>query len=201
MSKLAKKRKAEWDKMMKKVIYEAAMAVLNEHGFDGLRMDRVAGAAEVATGTLYNYFKDKNELLLDVIESKFDPLEQEFQEVLNSGMSPTEKLETFVRRFLDSLTRHQSLVIIVTAAEGLSVPLKTGVNAKREMIHRLFAEVIEEGIEQGLFRRLDPLRTARLIFGAINGLVHSTIHGNEDPRTIESDVSESMTLILSGIIA
>lgn len=201
MSRLAEKRKAEWDKMMKKVIYEAAIAVLNEHGFDGLKMDRVAKAAEVATGTLYNYFKDKNELLLNVIDSKFEPMHQEFLEVINSGMSPTEKLETFVHRFLNSITKYRSLVVIITAAEGLSLPVKAGVNKKRETIHRLFAEIIEQGIEKGLFRQLDPLKTARLIFGTINGLAHSTIHGNAHPRTVESDVSECMTLLFSGLLA
>ena len=45
MSKPAEKRKAEWDQMMKQSIYEATMTVLNENGFDGLRMDRVAKAA------------------------------------------------------------------------------------------------------------------------------------------------------------
>ena len=71
MPTLAKKRKTEWDIMMKNAIFEATMAVLSEHGFEGLRMDRVAKAAEVSTGTLYNYFKNKDELLLHVMDSLF----------------------------------------------------------------------------------------------------------------------------------
>lgn len=201
MSRLVEKRKAEWDKMMKKLIYEATMAVLNEHGFDGLRMDRVAKAAEVATGTLYNYFKDKNALLLDVLELKFDLIYQEFLEALKHGMTPKEKLEIFVRQYLTSIRRYRSLIIIVTAAEGLSLPIKTSVNKRREKIHKLFAEIIEQGIEQGFFCQLDPLRAARFLFGALNGFLQSIILEDEELQTIESDYSECMTLIFSGLIA
>lgn len=201
MSRLVERRKAEWDKMMKKVIYDAAMAVLNEHGFEGLKMDRVAKAAEVATGTLYNYFKDKNALLLDVLESKFDHIYQGFLEALRRGMTPKEKLEIFVRQYLTSIRRYRSLIMIVNAAEGLSLPIKTSVNKRREKIHKLFAEIIEQGIEQGSFRQLDPLKAARFLFGALNGFLLSIILENEDPQTIASDYSECVTLIFSGLIA
>jgi len=187
--------------MMKKVIYEATMIVLNEHGLDGLRMDRVAKAAEVATGTLYNYFKDKNALLLDALETKFDLIYQEFLEALKHGITPKEKTEIFVRQYLTSIRKYRSLIIIVTAAEGLSLPLKTRVSMRREKIHKLFAEIIEQGIEQGFFRQLDPLRAARFFFGALNGLMQSIILEDEDPHTIESDFFECMTLIFSGLIA
>ena len=82
MPTLAKKRKTEWDVMMKNAIFEATMAVLGEHGFEGLRMDRVAKAAEVSTGTLYNYFKNKDELLLHVLDTRFEPILQEFLKII-----------------------------------------------------------------------------------------------------------------------
>ena len=49
------------------------MAVLRKYGVEGLRMDRVARAAEVAIGTLYNYVKDKDALIFNVVDTLCQP--------------------------------------------------------------------------------------------------------------------------------
>lgn len=199
MPKLAKQRKSEWDSMMKNTIFEATMAVLTEHGFEGLRMDRVAKAAEVSTGTLYNYFKNKDELLLHVMDTIFEPIFQGFFKILKSNMAPPGKLEAFFREFLMSMQQHRSLVIIILSAEGLSLPIKNGTNEKRESTHTILADIIKEGIEQGFFRPFDPQQTAQLIFGALHGLVHSRIDADNEPLIVESDISECMDLFCSGL--
>jgi len=199
MLKLAKERKAEWDSMMKNAIFEATMAVLSEHGFEGLRMDRVAKTAEVSTGTLYNYFKNKDELLLHVLDTRFEPIYQNFLKILNSDMSPPEKLEASVRELLTTIKEQLSLIIIIDSAEGHSLPIKIGANEKRESIHTIFADIINEGIEQGLFRPFDSQRTARLIFGAVKGLTQSRIEGNVEPLISETDIFECMDLFFSGL--
>jgi AcrR family transcriptional regulator len=201
MTKLAKKRKTEWDQMMKRSIYEATMTVLNENGFDGLRMDLVAKAAEVATGTLYNYFRDKDELLLHVIDTRFEPIRQAFSEIRDSHRSPPEKFEDFVRAHLNFVAEYRSLVIIITTAEGLSRAVKKGANAKREKVRRILAEIIDQGINQGLFRPFDSMLAARLILGAINGLVEAIINNSVETMDFEKNISECMKLFFSGLLA
>ena len=201
MAKLAKRRKAEWDQMMKRSIYEATMTVLNENGFDGLRMDRVAKAAEVATGTLYNYFRDKDELLLHVIDTRFVPIRQRFAEIRDSHRTPPEKLEDIVRAHLNFVKEYRGLVIIITTAEGLSLAVKKGANAKRETVRRIFAEIIDQGIDQGFFRPFDSMLAARLILGAINGLVEAIIDNNVETMDFEKNVSECTNLFFSGLLA
>ncbi|MFH2045667.1 MAG: TetR/AcrR family transcriptional regulator [Pseudomonadota bacterium] len=199
MAKLAETRKAEWDLVMKNAIYEATVAVLNQHGFDGLRMDRVAKKAEVATGTLYNYFKNKAELLRHVIDTRFKPINHDFLEILKSAISPEEKLGNFVRIFLNSIKKYRSLMIIVTTAESLSLPIKAAVDEKREIGQKLLADVIKEGIAQGKFRHVNPMQTARLIFGALFGIIQPMLGTNEEIRNDDSDLSDCMTFFSSGL--
>jgi AcrR family transcriptional regulator len=201
MNELAKRRKTEWDQMMKQSIYEATMTVLNEKGFDGLRMDRVAKAAEVATGTLYNYFRDKDELLLHVIDTRFVPIRQLFSEIRDSHRTPPEKLEDFFRAHLNFVEEYRSLVIIITTAEGLSLAVKKGANAKREKVRRILAEIIDQGIAQGLFRPFDSMLAARLILGGINGLVEAIIANSVETMDFEKNVSECINLFFSGLLA
>lgn len=201
MSKPAKKRKSEWDQMMKRSIYEATMTVLNENGFDGLRMDRVAKAAEVATGTLYNYFRDKDELLLHVIDTRFEPIRQAFSEIRDSPRTPSEKLEDIVRAHLNFVEEYRSLVIIITTAEGLSLAVKKGANAKRKTVRRIYAEIIDQGIDQGLFSPFDSMLAARLILGAVNGLVEAIINNSVETKDFEKNVSECVNLFFSGLLS
>ena len=199
MPTLAKKRKIEWDVMLKKTNSCVYISVMGDNGFEGLRMDRVAKAAEVSTGTLYNYFKNKDELLLHVLDTRFEPILQEFLKIIKSNVSPPEKLEAFVRESLMSMQHHRSLVIIILSAEGLSLPIKTGANEKREFSHTILADIIKQGVEQGLFHPFDPLRTAQLIFGAMSGLVRSRIDADNELLIVESDISECMDLFFSGL--
>ena len=61
--RLSKARRACVEAMMKDTIFDAAGALLEEKGADGLTMDGVASRVGVATASLYNYFRDKNDLL------------------------------------------------------------------------------------------------------------------------------------------
>jgi AcrR family transcriptional regulator len=201
MGSLIERRKAEWDSMMKSSISEATISVLNEYGFDGLRMDRVATAAEVAKGTLYNYFRDKDELLLHVIDTKFTTMHQMFLEIRESDRTPPEKLEAYVRAIFDLVEEYRSLFVIIHTAEGLSLAVKQGANAKRETVRQIYAEIIDEGINQGFFRPFDSLLAARMILAALSGLVESIIANNDGTIDLEKNVSECMKLFLSGLSA
>ncbi len=200
MGKLAGKRKAEWDLMMKNLICDATVLVVNEHGFNGLRMDLVAKAAEVATGTLYNYFKDKNELLLHVINTKFEPINNEFLKIRNSHASPAKKLEKVFCVFLDSIEEHKNFTLVVAGAQWLSLPIKKGAKAKREIIIKIASEIIDEGIEQGVFRKVDTLLAASLIFGAMERVAQERIEGVHISRSVEEEVADCMSFVFSGLI-
>ena len=61
MPRLSKTGKEMLTAMMKESIFEAATAVLSEHGVDGTTMNRVAEAADLAKSSLYDYFPSKED--------------------------------------------------------------------------------------------------------------------------------------------
>ena len=77
-------KKAAWEEIMKESIFEAAVTVLKQYGVEGFRMDRVANTAEVAIGTLYNYFKDKETLILYVLRTMREPYPNALHHVYES---------------------------------------------------------------------------------------------------------------------
>ena len=76
MPRLTAIRKQALDEMMKNALFEASVAVLSEHGAEGMTMDRVALAASMAKGSLYRYFRSKQELLESISQWHLEhPLE------------------------------------------------------------------------------------------------------------------------------
>ncbi len=201
MGALIERRKSEWDSMMKSAISEAAISVLNEYGFDGLRMDRVANAAEVAKGTLYNYFRNKDELLINVIDMKFASIHQALLEIYDNKMSPPDKMEEIIRALLTFLEDERGLVLVVIDAEGLSVSVKDSATVKREIVIKLIAGIIEAGIEKGYFRKFDAIQAAKLIHGAIHASFQIKIRSKDDHRSDEESVSDLIKLFFSGLLS
>jgi AcrR family transcriptional regulator len=200
MSTLIERRKVEWDLTMKSSISEAAIAVLNEYGFAGLKMARVADAAGVAKGTLYNYFKNKDELLVYVMDMKFEAIFRSFLQVRDSKLIPPKKIEAIIREALTFLEGERSLVLVVIDAEGLSLPVKDKANGKREEVIRIIAAIIEEGIKGGFFKKFDAVQIAKLIFGAIHASFRINFDREDKERTINERVYDCIELFFSGLI-
>jgi AcrR family transcriptional regulator len=204
MGKPAKKRKAAWEDMMKQSIFEATVTVIKKHGPGGIRMDRVAKAAEMATGTLYNYFKDKDALLLHVKDTLFAPYHEKLRDIVAGDMSPPDKLEAHFRLTFRHLSEQRDILSILIQAKDLG--LKSDIWREPEMdfrikIIRLICKIIEEGITKGVFRGCDALGTASMIFGAVTGFIDSKITGLIPERAVKEDVENCMALILPGLLA
>ncbi len=203
MPKPAKKRKAAWEDMMKQSIFEATVEVMKEHGPTGIRMDRVARAAEMATGTLYNYFKDKDALLLHVIDTLFNPYHEELLAVLAGEMSPQDKLAAYFRLTCRYLNEQRDIITILMQAKDLGLKQEMERDPDeyyRMTVIQIISEIIQEGITKGVFRRCGALEAAAMIFGAMDGFMLSKIAKLVSERPVEEDVEYCMALILPGLL-
>ena len=142
MPKLSEKRKELLNAMMKEAIYDAAVSVLREHGVNGMTMDRVAAAANLAKGSLYNYFRDKQELLRFVYGKIVDPMSRAIAETAADSLSAPQKLETILRTLFDHLGRHRgvlSLLLKDEATRAIVEPTKqSGRAAALQALYRYY---------------------------------------------------------------
>jgi AcrR family transcriptional regulator len=201
MGTLIERRKAKWDSTMKNSISEAAVSLLNEYGFDGLTMDRVAKAAELAKGTLYNYFKNKDELVINLIEMRFEPIHQELLKIQNSDSSPPDKIKNIIRALLSFFEDESALMVIITTTEGLSLAVKNSADAKREIGLKIIARIIEEGFKKGFFRKFNGIQVAKMIFGAIHASFYIKNTGEDDLRLYKGNDSEIIELFFKGLMS
>ena len=183
-------------------ILDAAVQVFSRNGFFNSKVAHVAREAGVADGTIYLYFKNKEDLLIQVFIDTMETALAKQEAALEGMTDPVEKLQSFIHVHFDVVKETPNL------AEVLTVELRQSAKFMRGSDLRLFgqylgviARIIEEGQEAGVFSRLVSSRSgARAVFGALDEL--QLEWATSDPAQPVSEVCGNLVeLLLNGLRA
>ena len=200
MPRLSTTRKQLLTAMMKEAIYDAAVAVLAEHGVDGMTMDRVAAAADVAKGSLYCYFHGKQDLLGLVHAKLVEPILKTAEDVIRADMPAPRKLEAVVRAVFDQLARHHGVFNLLLKDDDARAVLEPRRRTNRQIAVGQFAVIFRQGIEQGLFHQHDPAQLAEMFMGAMGGLWERSL-ATGDVYQADALIEPLLSVFLDGITA
>jgi TetR/AcrR family transcriptional regulator, fatty acid metabolism regulator protein len=153
-------------------ILDAAVKVFAERGFHSATVAEIARGAGVADGTIYLYFKGKDDLLLRLFDEKMTELVAEVRGALSQERSAPGKLRRFIQLHLALVERNPDLaaVLIVELRQSAQF-LKAADRQKLAAYVDLIAEVVREGQERGeLDHGVTPATVKRAIFGALDEL-------------------------------
>jgi AcrR family transcriptional regulator len=165
--RLSKARKEAVTAVIKDTIFEAASSLLEQHGVGGLTMDRVATTAGLATGSLYNYFQDKDDLLRFFYLRVVEPLFQAIEEGADADVPAPQKLEQIVRAAVDHGVTHKGLIRLLVSSAQESEVRRTA----RARILKIVTGVFERGIREGSFRQHPTAPVARMFLGVLSELL------------------------------
>ena len=157
-------------------IVTAALEVFVQRGFAAARLEEVARRAGVTKGTLYLYFKSKEALFKAVVRQTIVP-------AIAQGEALAQAFTGSARELLERLVREYWRLVGETAlagipkliiAEAANFPALTRFYYEEVVTrgHRLMAGVIERGIKNGEFRKVDVMIAAKL---AMSPLMHATV--------------------------
>lgn len=176
---LPTKRKEMMDRLLKDQVIKTVLAMIHEE--TPITMDNVAAGCGVSKGTLYNYFKNKTDMLNKVHETVIIPIKKESGKILKKNIPPMEKIYAFADiifnfqkehplyfRYIQS---HRSAAAVVTdRMEAVIIPL---------------VNVCREGMRLGRFKDVDPYVMAAMIFGTLVGPLESLTYREEPLRDLE----------------
>jgi len=111
---VAERREKEREQRRSAII-DAAKRVFLEVGLEQASMDRIATESELAKGTLYLYFKSKNELIMAIMTEHLEQLNGKLREISRSRLSPQNKVLRSVDVFFAYSSEHQIFYRIMTA--------------------------------------------------------------------------------------
>lgn len=181
-------------------ILDAAVEVIAERGYFKSPVSEIARRAGVADGTVYLYFKSKDDLLRTAIDRRFERFYQQIAEAFLTIQGPREQLEYIALVHLESYQVNRSMAVL------LQTEMRQSAKFIAEFSHRHLAryiqtvrEVVRRGQEEGIFRRdvADGV-VAHCMFGAIDELLSSAVFTGR-VYDAKATAAQVMDVLLNGI--
>jgi TetR/AcrR family fatty acid metabolism transcriptional regulator len=181
-------------------ILDAAVSVFAEKGFHSARVSDVADRASVADGTIYLYFRNKEELLMTAINTAFDAFMSRARTELEAIPSPAAKLRRLAHLHLEALGVNRDLAVVFQMELRQSARFLAPFSHEHMIEYfGLVRTAIREGQAQGIFRpELREKIAANCFFGALDEMVTSWVLDNTHYQL--ADVADNVAdIILCGL--
>src|SRR4051812_45782018 len=149
-----------------KQILDAAFAVFAERGLAAARLEDIARRAGLSKGTIYLYFPNKEELFREVVRSTVIAFIERGEAVFQTERDPRQALLAWMEGYWAWLrSPFFPAMHRLVNSELHSFPDLASFYAKEviERAQRLVCDMLEQGMQKGVFRRMDPLAAARML--------------------------------------
>ena len=159
-------------------ILEAAIKVFAEQGFHQATISQIAREAGVADGTIYLYFKNKEDIMVNFFGYKTKEVFGRFREEVDKADNARDKLRLLIKRHLEEFQRDRSMAILYqTETRRFSRMCEEQIREMSKMYLDLVSEIVESGQDEGLMRKdLYMGLVKRFIIGAIDEVINTWLH-------------------------
>ncbi|WP_087971846.1 TetR/AcrR family transcriptional regulator [Oceanobacillus rekensis] len=181
-------------------IIEAAVKVIAENGYHGSQIYKIANAAGVADGTIYLYFKNKEDILISVFEEKMGQFIEKIAVSTSQKNNAEEKLKTLIEMHFGQLSADYNLAIVTQLELRQSnYSLRLQINNVLKPYLMVIDNIVKEGIEQELFRNdLSIPLVRQMIFGTLDEVVTNWVM-KEQKYDLLNQVSDVHTLLTGAL--
>lgn len=149
-------------------ILKSAAAAFRRRGYHGASMGEIAQALRMTKGSLYYYFKNKEEILFFCHDYSLDILLDMLERVEAAGGTPPQKLRSLIESFVHHILDDLRGTAMTLDFQALSAPLLRRVIAKRDRFDRGIRRLLQEGMDAGAIAPGDPKLLTFAILGAVN---------------------------------
>jgi TetR/AcrR family fatty acid metabolism transcriptional regulator len=186
-------------------IIDAAVGVFAEKGFHAARVSDVAKRAGVADGTIYLYFKNKEDLLLSLFEEKMgqqiESLEAAWKDIDDD---PVERMRAYAQHHFRQLAAHPDLAQVLQVELRQSHKFFSDYRPEKLWEYlNAFKSQVEEAQRQGLVRAdVDPFLSMWAIFGALDEIsIQWVLARKREKFNLEAAADQVVDLFLHGMMA
>src|SRR5437870_12483372 len=180
-------------------ILRAAIDVFAERGYFNAQVADVARAAGVAAGTVYLYFRSKDDLLISIFERSMRQALVDGRGMVADLRGPRERLRRFARLHLGRLGRDRNLAVVfqVELRQSTKFMERFSSTLLRDYLG-LIREAISDGQRAGLFRAdLKPTVAAKMFFGILDEMATNWILSRRR-YPLEADADAVVDLFING---
>jgi AcrR family transcriptional regulator len=183
-------------------ILSSAEKVFAAKGFFPTTMSDIAREAEFGTGTLYKYFKSKEELYFTLIDEKVGEINRLVKAELSQKTSAIERIKKVLGLQFEFIERNQDFFRIYISERSrfewtVKDDLGKGIHEKMIAYIHILAEVVSQGIKEKEFKPMDPIDLAHALVGIVNSFVFEWLISRETYPLI-SKLDTVLEIFLAG---
>lgn len=184
-------------------IIDAVRRVIVRNGFRNTSMEKVAEEASISKGTLYLYFKSKEDLVRKATERGHAEMARAIERLTQVAIDPEDAIATYVRAMLEFCDQNEMLFRAMDARpDSDGEKSATSVNRRIDHYVSILERIIDDRIQAGTYRKVHSRRVARMIVEAVRGVVIERLREPASQRgNVEYDVDMIVSVFKRGISA
>ena len=169
-------RREREQQLRRETIMDAARKLFHDKGYEPTTVEEIAVMAELGKGTIYSYFKSKDEIYIAILESEFAILENRMKQAIHDSTTAENALlklyETFIQYNEERPSFIKAIFLQINQYPSLKVTdIVKGLKAKTTQWAKLVGEVLQKGIDNGEFEIIDVEKIANTVIGMVLGLI------------------------------
>jgi AcrR family transcriptional regulator len=169
-------RREREQQVRRETIIGAARQLFHDKGYELTTVEEIAAMAELGKGTIYSYFKSKDEIYIAILESEFAILEDRMKQAIEDSTSAKNALhnlyETFIQYNQERPSFIRAIFLQVEQEPSLKVTdIVKGLKGKTTEWSKLVGYVLQKGIDNGEFEVISVEKTAETVIGMVLGLI------------------------------
>jgi TetR/AcrR family fatty acid metabolism transcriptional regulator len=164
------------------LILEAAVKVFARQGFYQSTVAQIAKEAGVADGTIYLYFKNKDDILVQFFSYRTKQVFDRFRSEVRKADSSLDKLRNLIRRHLTEFQRDRDMAVVYQVETHQNSRLaESQIREMSQMYQDLISEIVELGQQEGRIRKdLYVGLVKRFILGAVDEVINTWLHSEKE---------------------
>jgi len=194
-------RRPDSSEIRKNQILDAATKVFVRQGFQHARMDDIVEESGLSKGTLYWYFKSKEDIINAILRRLFTGDLENLENLVQAEGTASERLVQLTNDRVIGLKRMSSLVPIIFDFYAVAVHqqwVQQFIGEYFKHFRTLLEDLIQQGIDTGEFRPVNTTKAAISLASLYEGL---TLHWLMDPQTVQWEIlsENSIPMLLDGL--
>ena len=163
---------------VKEKIVQAAIATFSKYGYDKTRMDDIAESANLGKGTLYLYFKSKEELFYAISENSIKELKEQLSKLFSKKEDLVHDAEKFYDQYRNLIHDSEKVSFEMIAESSRNPKLRKALYEQRMKVYDIVIDYLRRQIEKGFFRKdMDVNAIASGLVALYDGLTISKLLG------------------------
>jgi TetR/AcrR family transcriptional regulator, fatty acid metabolism regulator protein len=181
-------------------ILEAAITVFAEQGFHQATISQIARKAGVADGTIYLYFKNKDDIMVNFFDQRTKRAFSRFREAVERAGDAGEKLMVLIRTHLQEFQLNRDMAVVYQAeTHRNNRSCEAQIREMSKMYLDIVSEIVEQGQQEGLVRKdLYLGLVKRFIIGAVDEVINTWLHSSTE-YDLSSMAEPLVDLFLRGV--